>query len=175
MWSSRDGTAGRWKCWRSCLALPCIGIKYPIITIVTGGTALGIGAAYILAGGASNVVGSYVERKINAGSKISTAADESKNDTYSARDAAADFAVGALLSVPTALTAGAAVPMMDAIKASAGKKALQREITVSYAVTKTIAKEFHQLGRSIGAEFLGNFGSWYAENVGGMIVAQFDG
>lgn len=77
--------------------------------------------------------------------------------------------------MPSAITAGAATPMMETIKSSAGKKALQQGITVGDAVVKTISREWHRLGQSIGSEFLGNFGSWYAEKQGGLIVAQFDG
>lgn len=77
--------------------------------------------------------------------------------------------------MPSAITAGAATPMMETIKSSAGKKALQQGITVGDAVVKTISREWHHLGQSIGREFLGNFGSWYTEKQGGLIVAQFDG
>ena len=148
------------------------------VAMVTGGSALGVGIAYVLAGGTSNVLGSYVERKINTSnstsSKKGSSAPSAQNE-YSLADAGKDFLVGAALSIPTAITAGAAMPMMEAIKSSAGQKALQRGITVGYAIAKTIKQEWHHLGQSVGGEFLGNFGSWYMEKQGGLIIAQFDG
>ena len=148
------------------------------VAMVTGGTALGVGIAYVVAGGTSNVIGSYVEKKINASSSTSSKKESSapsNKKVYSWTDAGKDFLVGAVLSVPSAITAGAATPMMETIKSSAGKKALQQGITVGDAVVKTISREWHHLGQSIGREFLGNFGSWYTEKQGGLIVAQFDG
>lgn len=100
---------------------------------------------------------------------------QSSEVTYSWADAGKDLLVGAALSLPTALTAGAAVPMMEAVKASAGKKVLQRGVTVGYAVMKTVKKELHHLGQSIGIEALGNLGSWFMEKQGGIIIAKFDG
>lgn len=127
------------------------------VAMVTGGTALGVGIAYVVAGGTSNVIGSYVEKRLTPvvrppRKRVFSAI---KQKVYSWTDAGKDFLVGAVLSVPSAITAGAATPMMETIKSSAGKKALQQGITVGDAVVKTISREWHHLGQSIGREFWG--------------------
>lgn len=118
--------------------------------IVTGAAAASVVAvARIAAGGLGNALGAYAENKVRQ------KCGESPQKTNYVKE----IVVGAIASVPFAATSEAIAPMMKNVAASAGTKALQRGITVGYAIKKTIHREMCHLGSSIGTEFLQNAGT----------------
>ena len=142
----------------------CAGLAADII-MVTGGTALAVGISVVAAGALGNASGKMVERNIISRYE-GTPADNSWNTVQN------DLYVGALTSLPFAMCAEPVKPMMKAITEIAGKKALERGITFSYAATRTIRREWNNLFNSIGNEVLQNIGSWIIEPFSELAVAK---
>ncbi|MBQ8380722.1 MAG: hypothetical protein IJY18_02405 [Clostridia bacterium] len=124
------------------------GIAADVI-LVTGGTA----AVVMLAGAAGGLIGSglgsatedlIVDQQVNLG------------DVFV--DAVLGAATGALMGA----VSGPQKSMMETVKASAGKKALDRGINIFYAIKKTFKKETMHLPSSFLQEGLSNFTSWFA-------------
>ena len=68
--------------------------------------------------------------------------------------------IGSLLGVID----GSHKSMIESVTSSAGKKALERGITFTYALAKTSAKEISNLGKSLVEETLTSFFSWLFES-----------
>ena len=101
--------------------------------IVTGGTALGVAVTYGIAGFVGSAAGSI-------------AAQRSEGKPVNLGEAAVEGTFGAAFGVIGGLMTGSVTPMMKQVRQVAGKKAINRGITVGYAVKRTTRNEARNSG-----------------------------
>lgn len=118
--------------------------------ILTGGSAIGVVAAYAMGGTFGGALGNIAEAKY-------------KGEKVNLRSVGKDAIVGGIFDTLGGSTVSKVIPMMEKMTQSAGKKALARGITVKYAIKKTIRNEYKNAGSTFIEECLGNFMSWYSE------------
>lgn len=118
--------------------------------ILTGGSAIGVVAAYAMGGAFGGALGNIAEAKY-------------KGEKVNLRSVGKDAIVGGIFGTLGGSTVGKVIPMMEKVTQSAGKKALARGITVKYTIKKTIRNEYKNAGSTFIEECLGNFMSWYSE------------
>ena len=120
------------------------------VLVCTGGSAavfLAVGAA---ASGFGSAVGSFAEDMM---------VDGKANWIDIGKDAMFGTVTGAMFG---SMSKGAG-SMMKEVTKGASKKALQRGISMGYAIKKTMIKELRDIGGSLIEEGLSNFTSWYLQ------------
>lgn len=120
------------------------------VIIATGGSALVVAGVYGAAGALGSGLGSI-------------AAQRAEGKPVDKGQVLTDTICGGVFGLVGGLMTGSVTPMMKQVRQAAGKKAIDRGITVGYAVKRTTRNEARKSGHTIAENLLSGFTSWYAQ------------
>ena len=120
------------------------------VIIATGGSALVVAGVYGAAGALGSGLGSI-------------AAQRAEDKPVDKGQVLTDTICGGVFGLVGGLMTGSVTPMMKQVRQAAGKKAIDRGITVGYAVKRTTRNEARKSGHTIAESLLSGFTSWYAQ------------